>query len=434
MKNTITNQQSSDNQKNLAPQDTFSDSLNPHLVILGAGFGGTHTYTSLPTWLKNKIKITVIDKNNHFLFTPLLPELAGSSLKASDISIELSDIFDSSVDIIQDKVDSINVQDKTVTLENSDTISYDYLVSSIGANTFFFGTPGADEYAHVFKSRKDAEKLKHHCIELFEQANVLKDHTEQKKILSFMIIGGGPTGIELVTELNELIHSVLLPKYPAVDKKNISITVVNGGNQILGMFDASLSDHAQKSLQKEGIILRNGVRITEIKQSSALTNDGEELFAHTIIWTAGVSAIDLNCSCGTFKKERGRVYVESDLSVLDADETFVIGDMALFPTTDGRGLPMTAQVARQQGIHVAKNIASLIKGNNTREFIYQEKGILASLGSYNAIGQVFGVKIKGLVAWILWRGVYLALFNSWKKRFTIIRQWFNNLVFGRKLY
>lgn len=418
----------------LVSQDTFSDSKNPHLVILGGGFGGTHTFKALPLWLKKQAQITVIDKKDHFLFTPLLPELAGSSLKPSDVSIPLQDIFDKHAKYHQGIVDSINVKDKTVTLENNETISYDYLVSSIGANTFFFGTPGAQEYAHVFKTRDDAEKLKQHCIDLFEQAAKIDDKDKQKELLSFMIIGGGPTGIELVTELSELIHSLLIPHHDNISQDLVSITVVNGGARILGMFDESLSQHAQESLSKEHIVLKNNVRITEIKESSAITADGEELFANTIIWTAGVSAIDLNCTCGTFKKERGRIHVQEDLSILDANETFIIGDMALFPTADGRGLPMTAQVARQQGIHTAKNIAALVRGKKTTAFVYKEKGMLASLGSYDAIGQVFGFKIKGLIAWILWRGVYLGLFSSWKKRFAIMHQWFKNLILGRKLH
>lgn len=420
--------------KNIKPKmNTSAPLVRPHIVILGGGFGGINTYLSLPSSVKKKCKITIIDKQNHFLFTPLLPEVAGSSLKSHNIALPIKDALGASSNFIQDEVISVDLKKKTILLSEEGAIEYDYMVSALGANTFFFGTPGADKYARVFKSLQDAIDLKNRCIDLFQRASELSDKKEQKKLLTFMVIGGGPTGVEVATEIAELIHETLFKKYKNIDRKDISIMLVNGGDRVLQMFDTKLSDYAEKSLKKEHVTVLKNTRVTEIKEFSAITKDGTEIPAHTILWTAGVSAIDLNCTCGTFEKERGRIRVHKDLRVVGDDDTFVLGDMALYPTEDNRGLPMTAQVARQQGQLVAKNISALLRGQSTNEFIYKEKGLLASLGSFNAIGQAGGMKFTGAFAWFMWRGVYLVLFNSWKKRFEIVGTWFKNFFVGKDI-
>ncbi|MCI5051330.1 MAG: NAD(P)/FAD-dependent oxidoreductase [Candidatus Pacebacteria bacterium] len=404
-----------------------------HLVILGGGFAGLHTYTSLPQSVKKQSTITIIDKNNHFLFTPLLPEVAGSSLHPHNIALPIKDVLGKEAKFIQDSVESVNVREKTVRLSDGQNLKYDMLVSALGANTFFYGTPGAEEHALTFKSLEDAKALRNRCIDIFQEASELESQEERQKLLSFIIIGAGPTGVEVVTEIAELIFGTLSSKYKNISLEDISITLINSGDRVLQMFDEKLSHYAQKSLSKEHIQLLNNIRVTEIKKDSVMTNDGNEIFANTILWTAGVSAIDLNCACGTFKKERGRIHVQKDLSLEDYEHTFILGDMALYPTEDGRGLPMTAQVARQQGIHTAKNIARILKGQSTEVFVYKEKGLLASLGSFNAIGQIKGIHFKGASAWIMWRAVYLMLFNSWKKRFEIMGIWFKNLFSKRDI-
>lgn len=404
-----------------------------HIVILGGGFGGISTYFSLPSSIKKDCDITIIDKRNHFLFTPLLPEVAGSSLKNHNIALPIKDVLKKTSQFIQDEIISVDLKDKTILLSSDQTIHYDIMISALGANTFFFGTPGADKYARVFKTLQDAVDLRNRCIDLFQEASELDSKTKRRELLTFMIIGGGPTGVEVTTEITELIYGTLLDKYNNINKSDISITIVNGGKRVLQMFDSQLSEYAETSLKRENVTVRNNVRIIEIKESSAITKEGEEIFANTILWTAGVSAIDLTCTCGTFEKERGRIRVSKDMRVLNDEHAFVLGDMALYPTEDGRGLPMTAQIARQQGQLVAKNITALIQGKQTKEFIYKEKGLLASLGSFNAIGQVGGMKFTGAFAWFMWRGVYLVLFNSWKKRFEIMNVWFKNLFTKRDI-
>lgn len=403
------------------------------IVILGGGFAGSHTYSSLPSWVKKQHNVRIIDEHDHFLFTPLLPEVAGSVLDVDNVSIQIKDIVKDPSEFIQSRVISVDIQKKEVSLADDTILSYDYLVSAIGARTFFYGTPGADTYALVLKTAKDALAIKQRCLDLFEKASLVEDAVERKKILSFIVIGGGPTGIELVSEIGELMHKVLVGKYTNITKEDVSITVINGGDRVLQMFSPSLSQYAENSLSANNIVIKPGLRVTEIKKESILTNTGEEIFAQTIIWTAGVSAIDLPSTCNTFKKERARICIEKDLRLPDDSSTFILGDMALYPTDDGRGLPMTAQVARQQGKHTAKNLVALLHNKPTTEFIYKEKGILASLGSFDAIGEVFGLQLKGAFAWFMWRGVYLGLFNSWSKRLSLVATWTRSLFLGRKI-
>lgn len=305
------------------------------------------------------------------------------------------------------------------------------MISGLGAKTHFFGTPGAEEYAYILKTLKDATVIRNRIIDLFERASATESEIEKKKLLTFMVIGAGPTGVELVTEVADLIYGTLIKQHNNISIDDVSITVVNGGDQILGMFHEKMRQYAESVLVRNHIQVKNGVRVEEIKKGSAITADGQELYANTIIWTAGVTANSLPCECGAFDVERGRIKVNEYLQALGTENVFVLGDMALYPTDDGRGLPMTAQIAKQQGELTGKNIARLIKKQELKKFVYREKGLLTSLGSGNAIAQVGPVRLHGVVAWLFWRFVYLYTFKSGKKRFKIMMDWFVGL-FARK--
>ncbi|MAQ77310.1 hypothetical protein CL684_02180 [Candidatus Campbellbacteria bacterium] len=401
-----------------------------HIVILGAGFGGYEAYKALPQWIHKEHTVTVIDKKNHFLFTPLLPEVAGSSLDQHSIVAPLRDILHKDTRFINKKVVKVNTDTQIVSLEGED-IEYDYLISALGAETFFYGTPGAEEHCLVLKHLEDAVAIRNICIDVFEQASQIESKEERAQLLSFMVVGAGPTGAELAGEMGELLFNTLLKQHPRITRDEVSLHIVNGGPRILQMFDESLSAYAQKSLEQNHIRISNNVRINEVQEGKAITAEGEALTAYTIIWTAGVSAIDLTCECGSFEKERGRIFTKRTLQAKNNDNVFVVGDMALFPTEDGRGLPMTAQVAHQQGECAGNNLVALMRGKELKEFTYKEKGLLASLGSFDAIGQVNGFKVKGVFAWLVWRSVYWILFGFWRKRIAILGEWIRNLFVPR---
>lgn len=417
--------------KNIVPQGTLSSPKEKtHLVILGAGFGGVYTYKSLPTWVKNSCNITIVDKRNHFLFTPLLPEVAGASLDEHSIVEPIRDIVKKKVNFIQSTVVSVNTKTQTVELPDRE-ISYDILVSALGSTTHFFGTPGAEEFAYTLKDLEDATRLRDRFIDTFEEASREQNELRRKQLLTFMVVGAGPTGVELTGEIADLFFSTFDKQYGNLNIDEVQLLLVNGGDEVLGMFDKKLRVYAGTSLINDGVTLKNNVRVAEVTDSGVITTDGEVIKAHTVVWAAGVTANSLNCLCGSFDVERGRIHVTEKLLAKNTHNVFVVGDMGLFPTEDGRGLPMTAQIAKQQGVTTGKNIGRLLQEQSLQTFIYKEKGLLASLGSFDAVAQIKGVKLTGIVAWFMWRTIYLFNFASYKKRFKIMSDWTINL-FSRR--
>lgn len=404
--------------------------MKKHIVILGAGFGGIATYKNIPQWVKNHCKITVIDKQNHFLFTPLLPEVAGATLNHYDVALPIRDIIREPAQVIQSEIISVDTQKKVVELTHT-RLGYDILVSTLGSKTHFFGTPGAEEYSYILKDLKSAVDLRARCIDCFEAASKETDPIQRKKHLEFMVIGAGPTGAELIGEMADLFFTTFSKQFPMLDMNEVSLVLINSGETILRMFDQSLGNYAESALKKDRVTIRNNVRIAEVTDTGVVTAGGETISVNTVIWAAGVTANNLPSSCGSFEVNRGRICVDEYMQAKNTQDIFVIGDMSHYPTPDERGLPMTAQIAKQQGIVTGKNIGRLLQDKKLENFVYNEKGLLASLGRFNAIAQVGPIKLKGFFAWILWRAIYLRTFDSWKKRFSIMTDWFIGL-FTRK--
>lgn len=400
-----------------------------NLVILGAGFAGIYTYTALPRWIRNTHNITVIDQRNHFLFTPLLAEVAGANLDDHSIVEPIRDILHKEVTFIQAKIISLDSKNKKVNLGHRD-IDYDILVSALGSTTHFFGVPGAEEHAFTLKNLEDAVSLRNRCIDLFEQASQIQDSSERKKILSFMIIGAGPTGVELAGELADLFFGTFLEQYKNIGKNDIQLFLINSGGEVLNIFDKKMRDYTALVLERQQVILKNNIRVTEVFEDKVITDTKEEIFAHTIIWTAGVTSAPLS-ALDILEMEKGRIKVNEYLQAFNTEGIFVLGDMCLVPTDDGRGLPMTAQIAKQQGTQTGRNIGRLLQGKKMKPFVYTEKGLLASIGSFEAVAQIKGFYFTGFLAWFIWRTIYLFNFISWKKRLKIMLEWTINL-FARR--
>jgi NADH dehydrogenase len=417
-------------QNNTLPQGMSSVLKKSHLVILGAGFGGIYTYTSLSASIREKYHITIIDKHNHFLFTPLLPEVAGANLDQHSVVESIRDIISKDTKFIQSTVVSVDTEKQVVELADKN-ISYDVLVSALGSTTHFFGTPGAETNAFTLKDLDDAVQLRNRFIDVFEDASRDSDITSRRKKLTFMIVGAGATGVELAGEVADLFFKTFLSQFSELSTEDIQLILVNGGDSILGIFNEKLRAYAVASLEEDNVIIKNNIRVAEVTESGVITAEGETIDAHTVIWAAGVTANSLTCSCGAFIVERGRIKVDKYLIAENTSNVFIVGDMGLFPTADGRGLPMTAQIAKQQGITTAKNIERLLVHKTMKEFVYKEKGLLASLGSFNAVAQIKGISLTGVVAWFLWRTVYLFNFASHKKRLTIMFEWTINLFTRR---
>ena len=404
----------------------YMNDTKKHIVILGAGFGGVHTYKALPSLVKKNCIITIIDQRNFFLFTPLLVEVAGSSLDQHNIVEPIRDIISPQHTFIQSMVLSVDSIQKKILLTDQE-ISYNILVSALGSTTHFFGVPGAQEYGYILKDLDDAVSLRNRFIDVFEEASTTLDEEHRKKLLKFVIVGGGPTGVELAGEISGLFFNTFQKQFRTISFDDVHITLVNSSPEILKMFNACLRNYAAKSLKKENIRIFNNICVTEVRPDGIVTKEGDLIPAHTIIWTAGVKANCFEKDCGSFLSNCNRIIVDDYLRAKNTKDIFIIGDMALFPSEDGRGLPMTAQIAKQQGICTAKNIKRLLYCKPLLPFVYHKKGLLVSLGSYNAIAEIKGLFFKGIFAWFIWRTIYVFNFASWKKRFRIMFDWTINL-------
>lgn len=392
------------------------------IVILGAGFGGVYTYKSIPSWLRKKCHITIIDKKNHFLFTPLLPEVATGGLDQHNVVEPIRDIINASVNFIKASVSSVDTKNKMVHIEDAE-ISYDILVSALGSETHFFDIPGALEYSYVLKTLEDSIAIRNRFIDIFEAASQLSNQAERSKMLSLVIVGGGPTGVELAGEAADLFFQTFDKQYKNISAKDISITLINSSDSLVSMFDTKLQKYAKASLIKNKVQVKNNSRVTEIHERGVIMDDGQSIPTQTVIWAAGVKPKVLRCIHDGFNIQNGKICVNQYLQAEHNENVFVVGDMSHFPTKDERGLPMTAQVAKQQGQCVAKNIQCLLEAKDLHPFVYKEKGLLASLGLFDAIAQIKGIRLTGLFAWFLWRTIYLLNFASWKKRIRILLDW-----------
>jgi NADH dehydrogenase len=304
-------------------------------------------------------------------------------------------------------------------------------VLALGATTNFFNAPGAEEFSYVLKDLDDAIKLRSRFIETFEKASEIQDPVLRKKILSFAIIGGGATGVELTGELEALFNNTFLKYYKDIIKEDdIKLYLINLGSELLAPFKPRARAKALEVLQKNGATVMLNTGVKEVKEGGLVLNDGSFLEASTIIWTAGVKPNPPMFTHDVAADKWGRIIVSPTLQIPNCPNVFVIGDMASLQDKDGRPLPMLAQVAELQGLHTGKNIKRLLNGEKKlKEFVFHSKGELASLGQRQAVANIFGVQFSGLLAWFLWRTVYLFKFISNSKKIKIAVDWTVNLFF-----
>jgi NADH:ubiquinone reductase (H+-translocating) len=393
-----------------------------NIVIVGGGFGGIYTYKTLRSRsLPRDTHITLIDQKNHFLFTPLLPEVAMGGLDQHNVVEPLREIIQERDTFIQGSLKQISESEKKIILDDDSEVFFDVLVLALGAKTFFFNTPGAEEFSFVLKSLDDAVILRNHTIDVFEKASRELDSQKKESLLRFIIVGGGPTGVELAGEAADFMFRTLDCLHNTINKKDIDIVLVNAAPQLVVMFQEKLQSYAQLALRKVGVRVLNNTLVTAVDAEGIIFKDGTRLDSQTVVWAAGVSPQSLTCESLNF--DRGRVCVEETLEAKDHKGIFVIGDMSFVSTSDTKGYPQTAQVAKQQGIHVALNIKNFFTAQQLLPFVYKEKGLLASLGKFDAIAQIKNISFTGFFAWFLWRTIYLFNFASWKKRIRILSDW-----------
>lgn len=390
------------------------------VVIVGGGFAGINAAKSLA---KNKeLQITLIDRRNYHLFQPLLYQVATAGLSPAEIATPIRSVMNaySNVNVALGNVESIDKTAKTVST-GSENYPYDYLILACGAKHSYFGHPEWEEYAPGLKTLEQATEMRRRILLAYEMAEMEKDPIKQREHLTFLIVGGGPTGVELAGAIAEISRFTLEKDFRHIDPSNTRIILIEAGKRVLASFSPKLSKDATRDLEKLGVQIWTNTRVTKISESEVQLG-AETLKASTILWAAGVAPSSLGKNLDTKLDPVGRVVVEQDLSIAGYPEIFVLGDQASFATDKGP-LPGLAPVAMQQGRWAAKNILADLKNKPRTAFKYIDKGAMATIGKRKAVMQAFGLEISGVIAWFAWLFVHIYYLIGFKNRFFVFYQW-----------
>jgi NADH dehydrogenase len=419
------------------------------VAIIGGGFGGLYSALTLHKRLgyHKDLEITLLDRNNYFLFPPLLPSAATGILEIRQVSFPFRRIFETmrinfrkievcGIDTQKQIVKGIIVResiDHSIQSYQVET-PYDYLVVAPGSKVATYELPGVKEFAFFLRELKDAIILRNRVIDLFERAAGIRDIEEQRTLLNFVVIGAGATGIEIATELQDLIHGVLLERYLELDPSLPKVTIVQSGTSVLPGWPEDIQRITRDRLIGLGINLQLGHRVKEVQLNCVTLNDGQTLPSYTTIWCAGVTPADIVQTLGLDRDESGRIKVDSDLRAVSDKRIFVLGDAAcaIDPRTQ-RPYPTLAQVALQQGKHTGRNLVHLIKGQSTTPFNYFDYGSLVSVGENFAAVKVMGYTFSGFPAWFFWRTLYLLKLPELGNQIRIVVEWTLDLLIERSI-
>lgn len=407
------------------------------IVIVGAGFGGVNVALGLKKLVKKGIiELTMISKNNAFLFTPLLHEVATGGLDPMSVTESLREIFaGTDVKILESNVERIDTARKVVISKDIE-IAYDKLVVATGATTNTFGIPGVEDYTYTLKSLADAILIREKIIDAFELAALETDELKRKKLLSFVVVGGGPTGVELVTEIAEFVFAIECKYFNRgkADSTGLAtVTLIHAGHELLAFLSVGLREVTRKRLSAMRINVRFNTIVSFVWENVLGFSDGTNIQTGLIIWTAGVKASMPEFTGIIPKYVNGRAVVNKDLSMKDVDDVFVIGDSAFVEDSTHQAYSMLAQVAEAEAKCLVNNIVAIINGLPTKSFDYKLKGYMVSLGQWYAVAELFGISLHGRFAWWLWRTVYLFKFTSFEKRLRIAFDWTINLFYSRDI-
>ena len=409
--------------------------LPKKVVILGSGFAGIYGALSTYKNCGEKVSITIINRTNYFLFTPMLHEVATGGLGSHQVVESIREIiYKKNISFIEADVASVDLVNKEV-ITNNGNIPYDILVVALGATTNFFGTSGAADHAYVLKNLKDALNIRDRIIDIFERASMEKDEIKRKQMLSFVVVGGGATGVEIITEIAELCNETLEKYYRGkIDCGDVTISLINSGPELLSVFGAKTRAYALKILQKDNIRVLLNTQVKEVTKTDVLLGDSSRLATETVIWAAGVRPNQVSTVGGELQKDKGdRIMTDIAFRAIGHEDVFAVGDVAHVDPASERGLPMLAQIAVQQGDLLGKNIARSLNGKPLLNFLYHSKGEMVSLGRHKASGTVFGVHVYGRLAWFMWRTIYLFKFISNSKKFRIAFDWTMQLFSKRDI-
>ncbi|MDA8794082.1 NAD(P)/FAD-dependent oxidoreductase, partial [Bacteriovoracaceae bacterium] len=367
--------------------------------------------------------VLIIDKKNHHLFQPLLYQVATAALSPADISTPIRELFkkSNSTDIIMDEVDSIDLKDSSLIIKSKKKVYYENLIIATGARHSYFGNDSWETHATGLKTLDDALKIREDILKNFEASELEEDAEARKALTTFVVVGGGPTGVEMAGAIAEIAKKTLLKNFSNIDTKNAEIILIEGGNSILSSFDKSLSQKAKVDLEKLGVKVLLNTMVKEINQEGV--SIGKDFIkTRNIIWAAGNEANPLTQQLKIELDRMKRVLVDNDCSIPEYPSVYVIGDAAAFKTSNGF-LPGLAPVATQQGKYVANLIRKNIPKGKRDPFKYIDKGSMATIGKKKAIFQFKGIKLNGIIAWMLWLVVHLLFLVLFRNKVLIFISW-----------
>jgi NADH dehydrogenase len=398
---------------------------NARVVVLGGGFGGL---TFCQHFNHPKANITVVDRTNHHLFQPLLYQVAMAGLSAPDIAQPIRSILSRHPDleVLMDEVREIDLAARRVTAGRN-TLTYDYLVLAFGGQTSYFGHPEWAEFAPGMKTLEDALSIRRRVLLAFEQAENEADPEQQARLMTIVIVGGGPTGVELAGACAELAHRVLRRDFEHIDPTRARIILIEALPRILSQFTPDLSEKGRHQLERLGVQVRTSCAVKSIQRGVLTLADDETIHAENIVWAAGVMANPLTKKLGVELDRAGRIKVAPDLSLPGHPEVFAIGDIVSLLQADGRPVPGVAPAAIQMGSHVARLLQDELnhgpKPAPRPAFRYWDKGSLATIGRSAGIAQIGRIKLQGFPAWLAWLGIHLIFLIGFRNKLSVLISW-----------
>jgi len=399
---------------------------SPHIVIIGGGFGGLAAARALR---RSDARITLVDRKNHHVFQPLLYQVATAGLSPADIASPIRWILrrQKNVRVLLAGVTSIDPARRAVVLDDGSELAYDFLIVAAGATHAYFGHDEWRDRAPGLKTLEDGFEIRRRVLLAFERAERASDPEEQRRLLTFVIVGGGPTGVELAGALAELARQTLAEEFRAIHTEQARIILMEGAPAILPAFPERLREAARRALEQLGVEVQTGTAVTNIA-AGVVDAGGERFETATVLWAAGVAASPLGRSLGAPVDRAGRVYVQPDLTIPNHPGVFVVGDLAAFVVDrDAQGrerlLPGVAQVAMQQAAHAARNIVRARAARPMAPFRYRDYGNMATIGRNSAIADFGWLRLSGHVAWLAWLFIHILWLTGFRNRLLVLVQW-----------
>jgi NADH dehydrogenase len=399
----------------------------PHVVVIGAGFGGLEAAKKLA---KAPVRITIIDRYNYHLFQPLLYQVAIAGLVPSQIAYPLRWIFrkQNNVDIHMAEVRSIDFESRYVKVDGS-VIAYDYLILAVGGQTNFFGMSEVEHHGFQLKNVASAVETRNHLLRMFEEASREVDPERRRALLTFVVVGGGPTGVETAGALAELITHVMAKDYPYMDLNDVRVLLIEAASSLMMAYPDELRKATYNLLRSKNVEIMLNTRLLDYNGLHITLADESMIHTHTLIWTAGVRSAEIIDRLGVPQASGGRIRVEPTLQLPGHPEVFVVGDAAYLENGNGQPLPMLATVAQQEARAAAGNLQKILKGETPRPFHYKDPGLLATIGRNAAVARIWGMSFSGFIAWVIWVVLHIYRIIGVRNRLLVMINWAWDYIF-----